>query len=119
MDTVITKGNLEGDSSGLPDREVVRQAIKNLSMNAKFWALIKLNRIPYKMVAEKLVEASYTEAAKGLKDLPLQSKIFWLTDQEVKRSQDFPVHATEIMQSAEAAKWALEIFKLDFDKKKG
>lgn len=119
METIITSGNLNGDSSGLPDREVVRQAQKNLSMNAKFWVLIKHNRIPYKIVDTKLVEASYTESVKGLKDTFFQTKIYWLTDDEVTRIQGAFNVEDEALKTSEAAKYNIDLFKIDFDKKKG
>ncbi len=110
MTTVIGLGNLKGDPSGLPDKNVVREAQKNFSMNAKFWVLIKHFRIPYKIVDGKLIEASYTESVKGLKTPPTMD-IFWLTDQELASAGESAEKLAEALLIAQEEKMKLEPFK--------
>ena len=110
MTTTLNLSNLQGDPSGLPDKNVVRQAQKNFSMNAWFWVLIKHLRIPYKIVEGKLVEASYTEAVKGLKNPPVMA-IYWLTDQELITAGESAQKMTDALKIAEQEKMKLEPFK--------
>lgn len=78
----ITLGDINGTSTSLPDRPIIKVAQRNMCMSAAFWANIKSGKFPYVFNEEKktLVEASYNETMDNLN----KSKgiVYWITDEE-------------------------------------
>lgn len=83
----ITLGDINGTSTSLPDRPIIKVAQRNMCMSAAFWANIKSGKFPYVFDEEKktLVEASYNETMDNLKG---KGKIYWITDDEFPEAND-------------------------------
>jgi hypothetical protein len=83
----ITLGDINGTSTSLPDRPIIKVAQRNMCMSAAFWTNIKSGKFPYVFDEEKktLVEASYNETMDNLKG---KGKIYWITDEEFPEAND-------------------------------
>lgn len=83
----ITLGDINGTSTSLPDRPIIKVAQRNMCMSAAFWTNIKSGKFPYVFDEEKktLVEASYNETMDNLKG---KGKVYWITDEEFPEAND-------------------------------
>jgi hypothetical protein len=80
---IVTSGEIAGRKGTLPDRNIVREAQRNLCLSAAFWTRIKEGKIPYIFNREKsnLEEAGYADAMASLKSTSIDA-VYWLTDKE-------------------------------------
>ena len=135
----VSLGDINGSSTTLPDRAIIKAAQRNMCMSAAFWGNIKSGKFPYIFNQEKktLVEASYTETVNDLnkgkgntvnlkhllagtpaeneeKEKPLSmraDKIYWVTDEEFPEANDImkDIAATEELKQSYLQK--IEKFK--------
>ena len=98
----VSLGDINGSSTTLPDKAIIKAAQRNMCMSAAFWANIKSGKFPYIFNEEKksLVEASYNETIDSLNKG--KGKVYWVTDEEFPEANDImkDIAATEELKQS-------------------